>query len=248
MKKEQKIIELRTAAKLNIAEIKTKIAVARSEAASERARLMRERAYELKGLDAGCTERFDVLAKYIARLAGVEEKLSAMVAQLKAEIMQTKSECEQQCAAAEDEYEDDPETMKKLPQQPVYCDGSEHSARIVARRLINKMPHIQKGGYMFVHVLKNEDGECFVSVTESSGTNDKYVSEIFQKEYHSEEFEAEFMEKARRIFAEEQESGNGHVAEPMARALDDVFGCNPVEESDNLISVTVKDGKEGGNE
>lgn len=241
MKKQQKIIELRTAAKLKVSELETKIAFARSEAASERSRLMLERAAEMDGLEAGSTERYDVLAKYRAKLAGVNEKMEVKVAQLKYEIQQAKAECEQQCAAAED----DPEPEKEQSQQTVYCDGSEHSARIVARRLINKMPHIQKGGYLFVHIISN-DGGYFVGVSEQ-GEGD-YTSTVFSKDDHCEKSESAFVEKARRLFAEEPESGNSHVAEPMASALDALFGGNPVEQVDNLISDTVKDRKEGENE
>lgn len=246
MKKQQKIIELRTAAKCKVAELETKIAFARSEAAGKRARLMRERAAELDGLEAGSTARFDVLAKYRAKLAGVNEQLSATVARLKFEIQQTKSWCEQQCAAAED----DPEPEKEQTQQEtVYCDGSEHSARIVARRLINKMPHIPAGGFLHVHIIEDgfaDNHEYFVSVWYGGGNN--RVTEIFAPKCHTADFEAAFVEKARRLFAEEPESGNSHVAEPLSRALDAVFGGNPVEQVDNIIADTVKDGKEGGNE
>ena len=118
MKKQQKIIELRTAAKRKAAELETKIAFARSEAAGKRARLMWERAAELDGLEAASTERFDVLAKYRAKLAGVNEQLAATVAQLKYETQQILSECNLQCAAAED----DPEPAKE--QQPTAKDDS----------------------------------------------------------------------------------------------------------------------------
>lgn len=245
MKKQQKIIELRTAAKYKAAELETKIAFARSEAAGKRARLMWERAAELDGLEAGGTERFDVLAKYRAKLAGVNEQLAATVAQLKFEMQQTKSECERQCAAVED----DPETAKEQAQpETVYCDGSEHSARIVARRLINKMPHIPEGGYLFAHVHADSDGGYFVCVTAGASRERGNVYEIFTAEYHTAEFEADFLDKCRRLFADEPESGNSHVAEPLSRALDAVFGGNPVDQVDNLIADTVKEGKEGCNE
>lgn len=244
MKKQQKIIELRTAAKLKVAEIETKIAFARCKAAEERSGVMRERANELKGLEAGSTERLDVLAKYRAKLSGVNEKLAVTVAQLKAEIQQTKSGCECQCAAAED----DPETTREQPQQEtVYCDGSEHSARIVARRLINKMPHIQNGGYISVYIINDKYGnssDYFVSV--SYGDRRHHENAILSQGRHTAESEAAFMEKSRRLFAEDPESGNSHVAEPMASALDAVFGGNPVEQVDNIISDTVR--KEGENE
>ena len=96
MKKEQKIIELRRSAKLKVAELQTKIAFARCEAAEKRSGVMRERANELEGLEAGSTERYDVLAKYRAELADVEWTLADDVAQLKSEIQQVKSECEKQ--------------------------------------------------------------------------------------------------------------------------------------------------------
>ena len=245
MKKQQKIIELRAAAGQKVAEIKTRLSFAHSEAAGKSARLMWERAAELDGLEAVSTERFDVQAKYRAKMAGVNEQLAATVAQLKYEIQQTKSECERQCAAAED----DPEPENEQPQhETVYCDGSEHSARIVARRLINKIPHIPAGGYLFAHVHADHDGEYFVCVTAGSSKESDNVYELFTADGHTAEFEAAFLEKVRRLFNEKPESGNSHVAEPLSRALDAVFGGNPVEQVDNLIADTVKSGKEGCNE
>ena len=244
MKKEQKIIELRRAAKLKVAELETKIAFACSEAAKKRASLMKLRADELK--DTGTElERLNAIAYYRALFADIQADLTATVANLKANIQQAKAECEQQCAAAED----DPKTMMELPQQQtVYCDGSEYSARIVARRLINKMPHIPKDGFLFVHIIAKKDGDFFVGVTESGESVDKHIDINFTKNTHTANVEAAFVERARRMFAEEPESGNSHVAEPMASALDAVFGGNPVEQVESLISDTVKDGKEGDNE
>ena len=243
MKKEQKIIELRRAAKLKVAELRTKIAFAHSEAAKERARMMWDRAAELEGLEAGGMERFDVLAKYRAKLAGVNEMLEATVAQCKAEIQQTKCENEKMCAAAED----DPEPEKEQFQQTVYCDGSEHSARIVARRLINKMPHIQKGGYLFVHIIRN-DGGYFVGVSEQGEKHSDYVATVFSKNGNGEKEEAQFIQSAREMFKGEDDEGSAKEAGPMSRALDALFGGNPVEQVDNLISDTVKSGKEGSDE
>lgn len=245
MKKEQKIIELRTAAKIKVAELRTKIAFARSEAAGERSRLMTERAGLLEGLKADSTERFDVLAKYRAKLARSNERLATTLAQLKYEIQQTKSGCEQLCAAAED----DPEPENEQPrQETVYCDGSEHTARIVARRLINKMPHIPAGGYLFIHIIRNKTGECIVSVSESAGEEDKYVTETFSKEWHDERFERLFVEKARDVIKVEDDESGATSTAPISRALDAIFSGNPVEQVENLISDTDKYGKEGEDE
>lgn len=238
MKKEQKIIELRTAAKLKVAELRTKIAFAHSEATGERARLMTERAAALYGLKADSTERFDVLAKYRAKLARSNEKLAATLAQLKYEIQQTKSRCEQLCAAAED----DPEPENEQPrQETVYCDGSEHSARIVARRLINKMPHVPEGGSMSVSVIRQDNGEFFVSASEIVKNTDKFVVATFSKVIHDEHYEDDFIRKAYDMFRPCDNKGNSHVAEPFSRALDAVFGGNPLDDIPTAR-------KEGGDE
>ena len=247
MKKEQKIIELRRAAKLMVEEIETKIAAARSEAAEKRANIMIERAEDLDGLASASTERFDVLARYRAKLSVVDARLAAKVTSLKAEIHHVKSEHEKMCAAVEDDHE--PSKEQQQQQETVYCDGSEHSARIVARRLINKMPHISKKGFLYVHVVGDfydNNQEYFVSVYYGDKLN--HETEIFSAQRHTAELEASFVEKVRRLFEEDPESGNSHVAEPMARALDAVFGGNPVKQVFNIISDTVKSGKEGGNE
>ncbi len=261
MKKEQKIIELRRAAKLKVAKIETKIAIARSDAACIRARIMWERAAELDGLEAGRTERFDVLAKYRAKLADLNANSAATVAQLKSEIQQTKAECERQCAEAEDDPEPEPETDTDTdtdvtvkgfqPQQEtVYCDGSEHSARIVARRIINKMPHIPKEGYIFIHIIRDDDGGFFVSISARGKSPDDNIVKIFSKNTHTAESEAEFIEEASAMLTtdEKKDISNSHVAEPLSSALDAVFGGNPVEQVENLVSDTVKDGKEADNE
>ena len=167
------------------------------------------------------------------------------VSELETKIKQVKAECEKQCSSAEDDQEPENEQPQ---QQTVYCDGSEYSARIVAQRLINKMPHIPKDGFLFVHIIAKKDGDFFVGVTESGESVDKHIDINFTKNTHTANVEAAFVERARRMFAEEPESGNSHVAEPMASALDAVFGGNPVEQVESLISDTVKDGKEGDNE
>ena len=244
MKKQQKIIELRTAAKLKVAELETKIAVARSEAAKKRASLMKLRADELKDTKTE-TERFDAIAYYRALFADIQAGLAATVANLKADIQQTKSECEQLCAAAKDDHETEKE---KTQQETVYCDGSEYAARIVARRLINKMPHIQRSGHLFVHIIRAENG-FFVGVSEQGEKPEDYITTVFSKDEHCEKSEARFVERAREIFkGEDDEEASTKAAGPMSRALDALFGGNPVEQVDNLIADTVKDGKEGGNE
>lgn len=142
MKKQQKIIELRTAAKLNVAELETKIVFARSEAAGKRAQLMWERAAELEGLEVVSMERYDVLAKYRAKLARLNEQLEATVAQLKFEIQQAKSECERQCADADDDPEPEKEQPQDNDQPTVWLNGEQWTAAVVARRILNKLPKL----------------------------------------------------------------------------------------------------------
>lgn len=222
MKKQQKIIELRRAAKLKVAKIKTKIAFARSEAAGKRARLMWERAAELEGLEAGSTERFDVLAKYRAKLADVEEKLAVTEAQLKAEIQQVKAECEKKCAAADDDPEPETDTEKdsdvtvkgfQPQQETVYCDGSEHTARIAARRLINKLPHIPEGGSISVMISRGEGviGDSYwfsACTTDGTHLTDGSTSKMFDEYSHNANSEAEYVNMVRDSFNARKEGGN----------------------------------------
>lgn len=252
MKKQQKIIELRIAAKLKVSEIETKIAFAYSEAAGYRARLMWDRAAELEGLEAGSTERFDVLAKYRAELAGVNEMLEATVAQCKYEIQQVKAECEQQCAAAEDDPEPDKEQQEN--QQPVqeptvWLDGSQHTAVTTARRMLRKLPRIAPGCAFDISIRQFGEG---ISI-ELQAYNPKREEDSFEKVNFISYMTAEEQEKAAAEWLERaavlmRYKGNSHVAEPLSSALDAVFGGNPVEQVDNLIADTFKDGKEGGNE
>lgn len=204
MKKQQKIIELRTAAKLKVSEIENKIAFARCKAAEERSSVMSERANELKGLEAGGTERYDVLAKYRAELADVEWTLADDVAQLKSEIQQVKAECEKKCAAAED----DPEPDKEHPQpqqETVYSDGSEYSARIAARRLIDKLPHIPEGGSISVMISRGEGtiGDRYwfsACTTDGTHSTDGATSKLFDEYSHNANSEAEYVNMVRDSF------------------------------------------------
>lgn len=164
MKKQQKIIELRTAAKRNVAELETKIAFARSEAAGKRANLMRERAAELEGLDAGSTERYDMLAKYRAKLAGVNEQIAATIAQLKFEIQQAKSECEKQCAAVEDDHEPEKEQPQDNDQPTVWLNGEQWTAAVVARRILNKLPKLNyPKESIYIELSPSHFGGCGLS-------------------------------------------------------------------------------------
>ena len=99
---------------------------------------------------------------------------------------------------------------------------------------------------MFAHVHADNYGEYFVCVTAGSSRDSGNVYELFSVDNHTAETEAAFVERVRELFG--SEIGNSHVAEPIAGALDAVFGGNPVEQVDNLISDTVKNGKEGGDE
>lgn len=243
MKKEQKIIKIRTSAKVKLENLKAEMKTAIAIAAQTHADILAGRT------DKCDNERFNEIERFKAEKLTIEADFYKEKAALYAET-------EMACKEATDDPEQETETDNDVTvqgfqhrQETVYCDGSEHSARIVARRLINKMPHIPINGYLNVNVVRyacGDNQEYFVSVFYGDGQDNE--TEVFSARRHTAELEAAFMEKARRLFAEEPESGNSHVAEPMASALDAVFGGNPVEEFDNLISDTVKDRKEGENE
>lgn len=238
MKKEEKIIKIRTAAKMKLANLKAEMMTAKSEAAQTHADIMAGRT------DKCDNERFNEIERFKAEKMAIEADFYNKKAALYAE---TETACQEAVDDDDPEPEQEPKPEHDKPQQTVYCDGSELSARIVARRLINKMPRVPRGGSLSVCILRQENGEFFVWVTEIGENTDTYIATTFSK-FDDEKKEADFVERARRMFVGEQESGNSHVAEPMAHALDAVFGGNPVEQVENLIADTVKSGKEGENE
>lgn len=233
MKKQQKIIEINEEKNIELAKLRSDHTSCCAYYAAERYTVKSNYAKLLQGVTDE-NKRGDLRADRAMKIAEIDMKERASKAMYEREVAELLSSTAVKKTAATDDPE--PEKLQPQQQETVRCDGSEHSARIVARRLINKMPHITRGGSLSVSVLRQDNGEFFVSVNQIGKTSNTFTNATFSK-LDGEEKESDFVEKARKLFAGESESGNSHVAEPLSRALDAIFGGNPV-----------KDRKEGGDE
>lgn len=201
MKKEEKIIKIRTAAKVELARINAKYAKAEADAARRKSEDLTER--------VGCceNERFNVIERYKAHSAAIKADRLKDIAKL---YENTEKSCEEATDDPEPEQEQKPETEQP---KTVYCDGSEHSARIVARRLINKMPHIPEGGAVMVMISHGDEslsGKYWLSVTTDNGGKwpGNLCTVLFDESNHGQESEASFIDTVRESFDARKEGGD----------------------------------------
>lgn len=202
MKKEEKIIKIRTAAKVELAKINAKYAKEEADAARRESEELTER--------VGCceNERFNVIKRYKALSAAIKADRLKDIAKL---YENTEKLCEE---STDDDQKPEQEPKHETEQpQTVYCDGSEHSARIVARRLINKMPHIPEGGaitVMISHGDKSLSGEYWLSVTTNNGGKwpDNICTMMFDKNNHERESETSFVDEVSASFDARKEVGD----------------------------------------
>lgn len=199
MKKEEKIIKIRTAAKIKLENLKAEMMAAKSEAAQRHADIMEGKLYKCDN------ERFNEIERFKAEKMAVEADFYHKKAALYAET-------ETACQEAVDDDDPKPEPEKEEP-RTVYCDGSEHSTRIVARRLINKLPHIPKGGAITVMISHGDgslSGEYWLTVTTNNGGEwpENIRTVMFDKNNPRQEIETSFVDEVRASFDARKEGEN----------------------------------------
>lgn len=201
MKKEEKIIKIRTAAKMKLANLKAEMVTAKSEAAQRHADIMEGKLYKCDN------ERFNEIERFKAEKMAIEADFYKKKAALYAET-------EMACQEAVDDDDPKPETESETEQpRTVYCDGSEHSARIVARRLINKLPHIPEGGaitVMISHGNGSLSGKYWLTVTTNNGGewSENIRMVMFDENNHKQEIETSFIDEVRASFDARKEGGD----------------------------------------
>jgi len=150
MKKDQKIIEIRTSAKVKLENLKAKMKTAIARAAQTHADI-------LAGMTDKCdNERFNEIERFKAEKSDIE----AGFYQEKAVLF---AETETACAAAED----DPEPEKEQPQpqdndQPTqWLNGEQWSCAVVARRILKKLPKLNSPKESFyIEISPSYFGGC----------------------------------------------------------------------------------------
>ena len=203
MKKEKKIIKIRTAAKVKLENLKAEIMTAKSEAAQRHADIM-------AGMTDKCdNERFNEIERFKAEKMAIEADFYQKKAALYAE---TETACQEAVDDDDPEPEQEPKPETEQP-QTVYCDGSEHSARIVARRLINKIPHIPEGGAITVMISHGDgslSGEYWLTVTTNNGGGwpGNLCTVLFDESNHEQDIETSFINTVRASFDARKEGGD----------------------------------------
>ena len=127
MKKDQKIIEIRTSAKVKLEDMKAKMKTAIARAAQMHADILAGRTDKCDNERVNEIERFK--AEKLAIEAGFYQERAALYA-----------ETETACKEATDDQEE--EKPQQVQEPTVWLDGSQHSAVITARRILNKLPRL----------------------------------------------------------------------------------------------------------
>ena len=189
------------------------------------------------------------------KIAQINAKLTADIAAAKAQKEQTIAEyyakvaelqrtaCEAKNTATDDE------PMATIEEPIVWLDGSQHTAAIVARRILRKLPTIPYSCSIDISV--NHYTQDMISLQVKAYNPNKegnMFAEMWINGFEDESRQAEIVDgwikETESLFTYKQD--NSHVAEPFGRALDAIFGGNPVDELNDIVDGVVR--KEADNE
>lgn len=167
-------------------------------------------------------------AKLTAEIAAVKAKKEQTIADYYARVAALQREaCEAKNAAQDDE------ALAANEDPVVWLDGNQHTAVITARRILRKLPTIPYG--CSVDIALNHytaDGISLQIKAYNPQNNEKCFVEVWLCKDDDAEKQAadvsDWMERAERLLA--YKPSNDHVAEPLGRALDAIFGGNPLDD------------------
>lgn len=192
------------------------------------------------------------------KIAQINAKLTADIAAVKAQKEQTiadyyakvaelqRAACEAKNAATDDE----PGEPQDNDQPAQWLNGKQHTAAIVARRILRKLPPIPYN--CSVDISINHYTKDMVSI-QVKGYNPNRkgneFSEMWLNGYEDEDKQAEIVagwfKATEELFA--VKPTNDHLAEPIARALDAIWGGgDPVGELNDIVDGVAR--KEADNE
>lgn len=190
------------------------------------------------------------------KIAKINAKLTADIAALKAQREQTiadyyakvaelqRAACEAKNAATDDEPQEEQE------QPVVWTDGKQHTAVIVARRILRKLPPIPYNCSVDISVNHYTKNMVSIQVTgynpnrKGNEFTDMWLNGVESEEQQA-EIVAGWFKETEEMFA--VKPTNDHVAEPIARALDAIWGGgDPVGELNDIVDGVAR--KEADNE
>lgn len=147
-------------------------------------------------------------------------------------------------------YNEPDEPQGEQEQPVVWADGKQHTAAIVARRILRKLPPIPYNCSVDISINHYTEGIVSLQVKGYNPNRKGHeFAEVWINGYEDEEKQAEIVaawfKNTEDLFAFKPD--NGHVAEPIAHALDAIWGgSDPVSELNDIVDGVVR--KEADNE
>lgn len=147
-------------------------------------------------------------------------------------------------------YNEPDEPQEEQEQPVVWTDGRQHTAAIVARRILRKLPKIPYN--CSVDISINHYTKDMVSIQVKGYNPNRKGNEFTEMWLNGAESEEQQAETVAGWFKETEEMfafkpNNDHLAEPIARALDAIWGGgDPVAELNDIVDGVVR--KEADNE
>lgn len=186
------------------------------------------------------------------KIAEINAKLTADIAAAKAQKEQTiadyyakVAELQRAACDAKNHAVDDDEHETASENPVVWVDGKQHTAVIVARRILRKLPSIPYNCSIDISLLHyTENGVSLQVKAYNPDRKGNCFESLWMYEHDEPEKQAadisDWLERTEKLLACKPD--NDHVAEPIASALDAMFGGNPLDDFPTL------DRKEADNE
>lgn len=144
------------------------------------------------------------------------------------------AELQSTAAELKNSISNEPDEQQEAQEEPVvWLSGRQHTAVITARRILRKMPPIPKDCSIDIALNHYADSGISLQIKAyNPKRNEKRFEEVWLNENDDADKQAadvsEWLERAERLLAYKPD--NSHVAEPLGRALDAVFGGNPLDD------------------
>lgn len=178
------------------------------------------------------------------KIAEINAKLAADIAAAKAQKEQTiadyyvkVAELQRAACDAKNHASDDDEQQNASEDPVVWADGKQHTAVIVARRILRKLPSIPYNCSVDISLNHyTEDGISLQIRAYNPQRKDKCFEDVWLCKHNEPEKQAadisDWLERAAKLLA--CKPNNDHVAESINRALYAWFGGNPLDDFPTL--------------
>ena len=178
------------------------------------------------------------------KIAEINNRLQIAIASEKTKLAEAEVEYRkrvtclmEQAQIKREESTDDPDEPQDNDQPTVWLNGEQWTAAVVARRILNKLPKIPYNCSVDIALNHySEDGIILQIKAYNPHRKEKCFEEVWLCNGDEPEKQAadvsDWLERAGKLLA--CKPSNDHVAEPISRALDAVFGGDPLDDFQTL--------------